>query len=145
MAYSPAVRARIVAALICGDLGWDGVVVDGRKVSKATLSAWMAAARGGAVVDRGGKSAAELRDVRRASPAATKSNRTEPAPAYAKTFDQLLEEFLMATIAMDAAIARTCAEPDFIRANPHGVNELGQSLRERADKLVSFARGRQRA
>jgi hypothetical protein len=55
-------------------------------------------------------------------------------------FNSALNNFLHATVTMLEAWATECSKPDFIQKNPEGVNELGRTVLERADRFVELLR-----
>ena len=93
-------------------------------ISKATASAW----------------ANELKTERNRTPEATKTERSVPEEVQQRTFDEALQTFLASAIGMLQAWATECSNPSFIRENPTGVNALGASVLDRAERILANIR-----
>ena len=110
---SPEKKAAVVADLALGM----GIREAAKKhhVNKSSVGRW--AAEIDATRDREGQQGT-LADVR------------------ANRFDVAVDKFLHSTLNMLQAWADVCSEPAFIRDKPSSVNELGQTILNRADRLV---------
>ena len=63
------------------------------------------------------------------------------ADARENRFDEAVEHFLHATLKMLNAWAAVCSDINFIKEKPSSVNELGQTILNRADRLVDQITG----
>ena len=61
--------------------------------------------------------------------------------AREQRFNNAVDKFLQATLNMLLIWAETCSDPAFIREKPSSVNELGQTILDRADRLVDSITG----
>jgi hypothetical protein len=113
----------VVAAIIAGE-EWH-TVAKREGVSIGSISRWMdeAKSQGLEVLPR------EERPVNLAT---IEERRAE--------FNNALETFLLSSLKMLQAWTDVCTDPDFIRKNSHEAHELGQTILDRADKLVSLLR-----
>jgi len=111
MAHSPEKKAAVVADLLSGIPQRE--VAKKHQVDRKTVIAW-------------GKE--------------VHHNSTAIAVRKEQDFDAALKSFLFSTVAMLSAWATECADPKFIRENPRGVNELGQTVLDRAERILSSIR-----
>jgi hypothetical protein len=123
VAHAPEVKAAVTAEIVLG-VPYEEI---SRKhgVGKATINRWAEAL----------KPKTERKPEQNGTPVTVEARRQQ--------FNTALDKFLMSTIAMLQAWADTCSDPAFIRANPEGVNELGKSVLERADRLVHAVESRE--
>jgi transposase-like protein len=121
VAHSPEVKAAVVADLLTGLSATKAATKHG--VSKGIVIKW----------------SQELNPENRPEEL-TKSDRSIPEEIRQYEFDRKLEEFLSATIGMLQAWAKECSDPKFIRENPTGVNTLGASVLDRAERILSNIR-----
>jgi transposase-like protein len=115
MAHSPEVKAKAVAAYLGGD-GWKKVTEE-FGVGKATLQRWI-----------------EETEQKRNTSEIHASGREE-------RFNTALTSFLEATVTMLHSWATECADPEFIRKNPSGVHELGQTVFKSAERIMASIHG----
>jgi transposase-like protein len=117
LAYSPEQKANAVAAFLGGD-SWEKVCRE-FGIGKATLKRWL-----------------DETEIKR--------NRTEirncSGEARESRFNEALEGFLEATVNMLHSWAKECSDPKFIRENPSGVHELGQTVFKSAERIMSSIR-----
>jgi len=118
MAHTPETRAKAISEVASGDT-YDAVSTK-HGISKRTLINWVQEAR----------TAPELHQI-------------APNDARQLRFTKALDEFLFSTIKMVHAWAEKCSDPHFIQHDPQGVNELGKTVLERADRMVSILEGRE--
>ncbi len=132
MAHTPGHKAAAVAAYFNGD-GWDKVCAD-FGVSRSCLKKWI------------DKAKAELKEngAQGQPPKGTElkensgNSSQTPTESRTKRFNEALETFLFSTIRMCQAWAEACSDPAFIQNNPSGVNVLGQTVLDRADRLAAL-------
>lgn len=123
MAHSPQKRAEAVADIASG-MSWAKAAAK-HGVGKASLKLWVDEA----------KSSHLPGSLASASP-------IQPVEARKEQFNEALDGFLFKTLEMLDAWAKVCSDPAFIQKDPQGVNELGRTVLERADRLVSTITGR---
>lgn len=121
MAHSPEVKAAVVADLLTGLSASKAAIKHG--VSKGIVIKW----------------SQELNSENRPEDL-TKTDRSIPEEIRQYEFDRKLEEFLSATIGMLQSWAKECSDPEFIRENPTGVNTLGATVLDRAERILSNIR-----
>ena len=117
MAHDPRVKARAVADLLTGVS--ISKVAAKYGISKSTAKAWADEACGQNRTESNGNTRSIIERARE------------------QTFDQSLEVFLRASINMLITWARECSDPRFIRENPSGVHTLGQTVLDRAERIMS--------
>jgi hypothetical protein len=99
-------------------------VAEKHGIGKATVVAW----------------AKELKSDRNRPNQLSETDRSVPEEARQRTFDEALETFLASAIGMLQAWAKECSDPGFIRENPTGVNALGASVLDRAERILANIR-----
>jgi hypothetical protein len=117
MAHDPKVKARVVADLLTGVS--ISKVATKYGISKSTAKAWADEACGQNRTESNANSRSIIERARE------------------ETFDQSLEVFLRASINMLITWARECSDPRFIRENPSGVQALGETVLDRAERIMS--------
>jgi len=122
MAHDPKLKAAAVADLMTG-LSANRVATK-YGIAKATVIQW----------------SKDLRDAGNRLVEPTKTDRSIPEEIRQRRFDEALERFLTATVGMLQAWATECSDPRFIRENPTGVNALGQSVLDRAERIMANIR-----
>jgi transposase-like protein len=115
MAHSPEVKAKAVAAYLGGD-GWKKVSAD-YGISQSTLKQWI--------------------DETKEKPKTSEIH----ASGREERFNTALTSFLEATVTMLHSWATECADPEFIRKNPSGVHELGQTVFKSAERIMASIHG----
>lgn len=134
MAYSPKQKASALKDVI------DGMslreVAQKHKVPIATLSRWLTGkkieSKRNSVPKNGEENGTKTEqfEIRKATP--EQLRRAE--------FDRKLINLLGSSLDMLEAWAKQCQDPDFIRKDPEGVNELGRTVLERCDRIVELVR-----
>jgi hypothetical protein len=122
MAHNPKLKAAAVADLLTG-LSANKVAVK-YKIGKATVIQW----------------SKELKEAQNQPGKPTKTDRSVSEEIRQRRFDEALERFLTSTIGMLQVWATECSDPRFIRENPTGVNALGQSVLDRAERIMANIR-----
>lgn len=117
MSHDPSVKAKAVAD-VAGGMRYE-VAAEKHGVARKTLQRWVR----------------EVQEMSRKCP--EKAKGINPGEARRQKFNEALETFLHSTIVMLNAWAQTCSDPSFIVNNPEGVNELGRTVLDRADRMVS--------
>ena len=158
MAYSPEKKAEVCAELIGGLSCAKAAAKHG--VGKATVVAWYQELKElDLIADNDKKKPTnQNRPKQEKTDQPTKAEPTNaeatPLVSFAEVaegrvlsreeqFQEALFRFLLRTMSMDEAIAIACSDPKFIQSNPGGVIGLAESIRKRADTLVSvFITGR---
>jgi transposase-like protein len=149
MAHSPGVKAQAVHDILSGKKTWKEVC-ESVPCSMSTLKGW---------VDQG-KSTLAKTEVKPKSAGSHEqvqnTQKPEAKPKQNRSVSQVETEvnfspnesadpiadlrhgliaLLSESVGMVRAWARTCSDPSFIKDNPSGVNELGKTVLERADRL----------
>jgi hypothetical protein len=127
MAHSPQTKAKVIADIVKGVSLSEAERKHG--VPKATISRWVEAEK----------------TERKTEPKRNKGQFSEirtqtPAERQRAAFDQKLIALLGASLEMLEAWALECKNPEFIKKNPEGVNELGRTVLDRCDRILELVR-----
>lgn len=130
MAHDPEIAAKAVNDVLRGDT-YD-VVASRYGVGKGTIKRWMDKAQ-----QTPTRRPAHEQKVPEALATCRDAAMRESQNRHIQ-FQDALEGFLLATVKMLNAWAKECSDPEFIRAKPGDVNELGKTVLQRADVLVAM-------
>lgn len=131
MAHSPEKKAEAIADIANGMTYQAACKKHG--VSRATLDLWVRTTN--VQFDKKTRQKSDNANV-------SKPVKIQAIESKHDRFNKALDQFLYSTIQMLQRWAETCSDPKFITQNPDGVNELGKTVLDRADRLVSTLGGR---
>jgi transposase-like protein len=128
MAHTPKKKAEVIADVLVKGLTYDEAETK-HGVPKGTISKWVTASK--TKQETKPKRNSETIDGRR---------QVTPAQRQKAEFDQRLVKLLGSSLDMLESWASECQDPDFIKRNPEGVNELGRTVLERCDRILELVR-----
>jgi hypothetical protein len=128
MAHNAKNKATVIHAVTVGGMSYEDAQAK-YKVPKATISRWVNNAETEQKVEQ---------KRNRQNPNGTRL--ATPAQKQKAEFDQKLVKLLGSSLDMLEAWAGQCQDPEFIRKNPEGVNELGRTVLERCDRILELVR-----
>lgn len=137
MAHSIEKRAEALADLF-GGMGYDEVAAK-HKVARSTIQKWERDQQ--AVVAKSAEKSVKRKTRKTKTEIGTESvNRPilNLREQRQERFTRALESFLESALKMVQVWAETASDPEFVRSHTADAHELGKTVLERADKLVSL-------
>jgi transposase len=119
MAHSAKKKAEVINAVVAKGLSYEDAKTK-YGVGKATIAGWIADQKTEQKTERKPNNQ-DLNGTRQVT----------PQERQKAEFDQKLINLLGSSLDMLEAWANQCKDPDFIKRNPEGVNELGRTVLER--------------